>query len=433
MNEESITEIIDRAMHSHSSSEEETKMIGSGDKQFNDTISSTSSEWAALCQRCSSEDACLVCINCGNIYLCTSCDDIIHSLGVFESHKRVNVSEFEPESTTETDNINAEIKVAMNPHPEWLTQESKEVRERLQSKLSYFSSKNTEWESSLKHLKSKEIELEMNYEVSLDNIGKSIEYLKWILNNKETQLKSEISVIKSNNINDLEAQKLNIQNLKKKIEGICQVLKEGISQPVFVCESGHKFIDKRIEIWEGFISTDLSNQEEIESWMPKIVDLSPLNSIFSMISLETSKEKVENEEIKIEKRIDDTDELLDEDSKTEEIKVGSRPQNYKGSSLSMAKEKYVLKDTKARVANYPSTAETPNLIKNRSRKFGKKGETKPLKRTLSSYGGNKDFERENEKGLTRGISTNSSKQKLFTHVEGLKDINWLNSHLPKFN
>ena len=426
MNEESKAGNITTTMQSRSSSEEETKMIESGQWKFNETISSSSSEWAPLCQRCSSEDASLIWVNCGNVYLCVSWDDIIHSLGIFESHKRMGVNEFEPESWVEPKNINAEIEISLNSQPKRLTPEAKEALDKLKSKLSYFITKNEEWESQLKNLMNTSNEIEMNYRVSTESIEKSISFLKSMIDNKEEQLKSEILAAKSEKINILEAQKSKILNIQKKIEGVCQVIQEGILQPMFIIETGQKFIDKIIQIWEDKIYTDLANQNNIESSMPKIVDLSPLNPLFSMITFEPEKDETLEEESKIEKVID-TDETHDEDeSKAEEINITGRPKIYKGSSFSIPKDKYILKDAKAGAVNYISTAETPNLTKNRSRKIDKKGEIKPLKRTMSSYGGNKDFDGWKEKGYVRGASTSSSRLKTVNRVKkmagGMRDI-----------
>ena len=121
-------------------------MIGSGQNKFNDTISSSSSECAPLCQRCSSEDANLVCINCGNIQLCSSCDDLIHSTGIYESHKRVSVDEFETSDNLVGNNINAEIEIDVKPKIQNLnlSEEAQAVVDHLKHKLDFFTSKNEE-------------------------------------------------------------------------------------------------------------------------------------------------------------------------------------------------------------------------------------------------------------------------------------------------
>ena len=54
-----------------------------------------SDDEVVICERCKAEDASVVCLQCGGVKLCESCQDLIHSLGVFESHKRIPVAEYE--------------------------------------------------------------------------------------------------------------------------------------------------------------------------------------------------------------------------------------------------------------------------------------------------------------------------------------------------
>jgi len=49
----------------------------------------------SICDRCSSDNSEYFWINCGKVYLCESCDDLIHSLGTYDTHKRILWSEVE--------------------------------------------------------------------------------------------------------------------------------------------------------------------------------------------------------------------------------------------------------------------------------------------------------------------------------------------------
>ena len=48
---------------------------------------------AELCQRCEAEDAEVCCVTCGNFKLCKSCEDLIHSMGCYDQHKRMPITE----------------------------------------------------------------------------------------------------------------------------------------------------------------------------------------------------------------------------------------------------------------------------------------------------------------------------------------------------
>jgi len=91
----------------------------------------------------------------------------------------------------------------------------------------------------------------------------------------------------------------------------------------------------------------------------------------------------------------------------------------KGSSLLVRKDKLLIKDTKAGVANYISNSETPTSTKGRPRKNFKNSLSRPLTRTMSSYGQNKEEAKTKEKGYMRGGSTSSSRQKLYKNSKNM--------------
>ena len=52
-------------------------------------------EGEKVCERCLAEDAILVCKDCNGYKLCESCEDLIHSMGVYEKHKWIPLKDFE--------------------------------------------------------------------------------------------------------------------------------------------------------------------------------------------------------------------------------------------------------------------------------------------------------------------------------------------------
>ena len=52
-------------------------------------------EGEKVCEWCLAEDAVLVCRDCHGYKLCLSCEDLIHSMGVFEKHWRIPLKDFE--------------------------------------------------------------------------------------------------------------------------------------------------------------------------------------------------------------------------------------------------------------------------------------------------------------------------------------------------
>lgn len=128
----------------------------------------------------------------------------------------------------------------------------------------------------------------------------------------------------------------------------------------------------KIELWEDQILTDLINHEDIETSMPKIIDLEPLESSFKTISFDKIKNELGYEERKLEQIINDTDESKDEESsKTEEIQVEARPKLMGGCGMPASHDNFRLKNAKSGVSNYVSNADITASCKNRSRKITK--------------------------------------------------------------
>ena len=209
------------------SSDEETKVIESGGGCNNnlETISSTSSDNATICERCSSEDASVVWIQWENVYLCLSCDDLIHSIGVYKKHNRVDVLEFAKSKEKSPINIQGEIELFK--HNSDLTKEERELTYKLQTKLESLSTKVYEWEVAIKSYETKEKELEINYESSWFNVENNMKYLRELIQNKERELVSELKAIKEEKANEILTLKQKIKNLKSTIVDVWEILREG--------------------------------------------------------------------------------------------------------------------------------------------------------------------------------------------------------------
>jgi hypothetical protein len=269
---------------SNSSSGEETKMVGSGQDKYMDSISSSSSECPPLCQRCSSDDAEVVCLVCGNIQLCSSCDDLIHSIGVYEKHKRVSVEEFGTSHGIESEIVHAEIEIS--PMPQNLSKEAQSVVNKLQQKLDYLTSKTSECDVVFNSYTAKSKEIEMNFESSEFSLKKDFEYIKEMVSNKEQELLAELAVIKAQKLQDLNSAKTKINELKDGIGDVCQIIRQGISKPEFVMSTGQKFVDKKVELCEDEISSVLFNREPLDTNAPKMLDLDSLNRVLSTLTFE---------------------------------------------------------------------------------------------------------------------------------------------------
>lgn len=400
---------------SNSSSEEETKMVESGQGKFY-WSSSTSSDNAPLCQRCSSEDASLVCIVWGNCQLCPSCDDLIHSIGIFETHKRISIDDFEPDQTLkinqEPKNINGEIEIPFNMLSQPLTQEARDIVDKLKTKQSYLKSKLDEWDLILKSFDTKQAEIDSNFGISEDNLTAWMNALRVMIDNKENQLKEELELMKRSKLNSLSNEKSKIESIRQRIEDVNQIVSEGINNPTSIIESEQKNIDKRIEGCESLISNELSNKNEFNSGLPKMWDLDPLEHLFGAVSFESTRNS-RYEENKYDSSLNDTNETPrdEESSKAEEIKLEHRPAELKkaGSLSILQYDKYKPREVKTSASNYITPSNRPDQT-SRSRKGLKKSETRPIKRTMSSYGTSKEHQ-DVEKGTVRISSTSSSRQK----------------------
>jgi hypothetical protein len=407
-----------REPKSTSSSEEETKMVESGQGKFY-WDSSSSSDNAPLWQRWSSEDASLVCLVWGNCQLCSSCDDLIHSIGVFETHKRISIDDFEPDQTLtinqEGKNINGEIEIPFSMNSQTLSPEAQDVVDNLKPKHDYLKSKLNECDLILKTLDIKHQEVDSNFEISENSLSACMNALRLMIDNKENHLKEELGLMKAHKLNFLKTEKAIIECVKRRIEGVNQTIFEGIINPAIIIESGLIFVDKRFESCEDLISNDLSNRTEFNSGLPKMCNLDPLEHLFSAISFQSTRNS-RYEENKYDSSIINTNESPrdEESSKVEEIKLDHRPAELRktGSVISLQYDKFKQRDVK------PS----------------KKSETRAVKRASSSYGTSKDY-KENEK-VTIRISSTSSSRKKYIHSKhknhNFKDIaNHSSSYTPK--
>lgn len=89
------------------------------EEEKKEEVSDTKSEESedGLCQRCSAEDQFLVCESCGGFALCEVCDDLIHSMGVYEKHVRLSLEEYKQKTEKATE---SEAQVSDKPTPETL-------------------------------------------------------------------------------------------------------------------------------------------------------------------------------------------------------------------------------------------------------------------------------------------------------------------------
>lgn len=122
----------------------------------------------------------------------------------------------------------------------------------------------------------------------------------------------------------------------------------------------------------------------------------------------------------------------EESSKAEEIKLDHRPAELKkaGSLSILQYDKYKPRDVKTSASNYITPTGNADQT-NRSRKGLKKSETRPIKRTMSSYGTSKDHQ-EVEKGTVRISSTSSSRQKYNNAKKNNHSFKELGNHSNRY-
>ena len=71
-----------------------SEMLGGGLNIKEEDVGEDDEE-GSVCERCQAEEAVLVCEDCNGYRLCDSCEDLIHSMGVYEQHKRMAIKDFE--------------------------------------------------------------------------------------------------------------------------------------------------------------------------------------------------------------------------------------------------------------------------------------------------------------------------------------------------
>lgn len=161
------------------------------------------------------------------MYLCLSCDDLIHSIGVYKKHDRVDVNEFcksIEKSVTKAKGENVDEKDDSS-----LTKEEIEVTTKLSTKLESLSTKIYECDMAIKSYETKEKELEINYESACFNVENNMKYLRELIKSKENELILQLKAIKEEKINEVTTLKQKVSDLKSTITDVCEILKEGKS------------------------------------------------------------------------------------------------------------------------------------------------------------------------------------------------------------
>lgn len=143
---------------------DDSKLQLSPNQTMNDLSSDLADKYNKICERCSSEDATVVCIRCENVYLCPSCDDLIHSIGVYKNHDRKDVIEFI--KSLEKSATKAQEETTQIRNDSSLTKEERDLTNKLLTKLESLSTKIYECDVVIKSYETKEKELEINFESS---------------------------------------------------------------------------------------------------------------------------------------------------------------------------------------------------------------------------------------------------------------------------
>jgi len=183
-----------------------------------------------------------------------------------------------------------------------LPKEQKALVEKLQTKLKLLVSKLYECEVVYKGYETNEKELEINYESSRSNVQSNMKYLTDLISQKEEALLSELKQIKDNKTNEVSQSKQKVETLKAAIENVCMILKESINKPKFTLDKGSKYVNKRVELLENEISTDLVHKKIISIKIANLIDVTPMNNLLSSIKFQENKSivfPVEDKEVNL--------------------------------------------------------------------------------------------------------------------------------------
>ena len=206
---------------------------------------------------------------------------MIHCIGVYQKHKRTDINSAE---TIEKEKEVNDIKKTEEIPKDSIPAEYREFVWKIERKHDYFLSKASECDIVIKSYHDVEKEIENNYEATIRNLRQGISFIQKLVENKENELVSELKIMKDQKMQKLHDAENKLTDAKKHINQVCDILQQGISMPEFAVETGENYISKRMDLWEDEISAELLNRQSLNTSMPKLMDLAPLNQLLSTIT-----------------------------------------------------------------------------------------------------------------------------------------------------
>lgn len=225
---------------SNPSSGEESKAVEVANEKYLDTMSSASSEMPPLCQRCSSDDATIVCKSCGNIMLCESCEDLIHSIGIYESHNRVSIEEYEnPENILHNETVNSEIELNLDAKTQTIKNNKLDgyKPKGLTIKTDDYNDNSDKLREIINNLSGAEVKLSM---ANSKEFARAIE-------TKAQELCDNMETYRTQKLDEIESEKTKLSQLDDKVGDVCQVLQKCAINPSLLINIVQRLLNQSSE------------------------------------------------------------------------------------------------------------------------------------------------------------------------------------------
>lgn len=254
--------------------------VGKQEEKKEEVIEDDKSEESedGLCQRCSAEDQFLVCESCGGFALCEVCDDLIHSMGVYEKHVRLTLEESRAKAQQVEESMQGETE---KPSPETL-----DMIHDLEQKDLSLKGKLNEIDVVLKEYSEEgESRVTEAYKQAKTDVESKFDTLSQLIATKKEQCLDQLELENKSKTTQLETSRTQIENLKSKISQVQALIQVGIENSKFTFETGNGFLQQRIKICEEKINADLTKRPYISSNFQKLTDTTPMTLFLGKIKL----------------------------------------------------------------------------------------------------------------------------------------------------
>ncbi|CDW73680.1 isoform a [Stylonychia lemnae] len=252
--------------------------------QFSNHKSQPREEKIKYCQRCAEKKGQVNCVDCGNITLCVQCSDIIHSLGIFVSHRLKKLSqplaqsevgdyEFIPCQKHQDQNLvsfctydwTPLCKHCMSEHQDHQQVKYSKALEQLRSELKQKQKRLKIILHNLKLTQKNNVEMKQynsqDYDKQVAQVKQSFDQLRNYLNKKESEI---IEVFDQNQqkfsdiINDMEQQ---LKDKYEKAQSALYFTDQALLNAHFTLHQGINYLSEKLQ--NTFLSCcDLKSLEQ---------------------------------------------------------------------------------------------------------------------------------------------------------------------------